>query len=104
MFALPELAKIVSSFALLLSEDEKLNKKLTIAFELIQGEEPQKEYSEKFRSSVLEQLEKVNQDYRESCKMVQKEFLPTLEFHTFESGPFAENDIRLKKRYIQAKS
>lgn len=102
MFALPELAKIVNTFALLPSEDDKLNKKLVIAFELAQDEEPQTEYPQKFTQAILEQLEKVNQDYRESCKMVQREFLPTLEFYSFGSGPFAKNDIRLKKNYIQS--
>jgi phenylacetate-CoA ligase len=99
IFALPELVEYTNSFALLTSEDEHANKKLTIAFESCENKPVQQLDSlyEKF----FEQLQKVNQDFRESIKMVPEHLKPKLESHAYATGPFTINDIRLKKHYIQ---
>jgi phenylacetate-CoA ligase len=95
-----ELAQQVNSFSLITSEDEKMNKKLTLALEMNEGKKPLKAV-EKVRNDIFEMLKSVNQDYRESSKMIPQGFEPALEVYPFGQGPFAANDIRLKKHYIQ---
>jgi len=101
VFSLPELAKIVSSFSLLIAEDESANKKLAIAIELQETTKASSLDKNSLRIKVLEKLSEVNQDYRESAHMIPKDAEPQLELHDFGQGPFAVNDIRLKKHYIQ---
>lgn len=101
VFAVPELAPVVNSFALLVSEDERADKLLTIALELCAGREPPPDV-ERVRGLLLERLEHDNQDYREAARFMPASARPQVEFHPLGSGPFAANDIRLKKRYIQS--
>ncbi|MBI3379266.1 CoF synthetase [Candidatus Gottesmanbacteria bacterium] len=97
----PDLAKIISSFSLITSEDENANKKLTLALEMAEGKELIAKNIEMYREEIFEHLKIINQDYREASKMIPKGFEPGLEFYAFGAGPFATNDIRLKKHYIQ---
>ena len=101
VFSLPELAGIVDSFALLVHEDENVDKRLTIALELAAGKQPPAD-AEPLRRTFLSRLQEVNQDYREAARFIPPGGEPTLEFHAAGAGPFAANDIRLKKRYIQS--
>lgn len=101
IFAQPDLAPAINSFALLITEDSAANKKLTIALEL-QNDRTANEFDlSTVREHVLHQLTLVNQDYRESSKMIPTDALPQVEFFLLGQGPFAANDIRLKKHYIQ---
>ena len=59
--------------------------------------------SEIVRQRIFETLKQVNQDYREASKMIPAGSEPTLEIYEFGQGPFAVNDIRLKKHYIQTR-
>jgi phenylacetate-CoA ligase len=99
--SIPDLAKHVHSFSLITFEDEKLDKKLEIAFELNEGVEPFAKEKEELRQQVLEALKKVNQDFREASQMIPKGSEPTIAFHKFLTGPFAVNDVRLKQHYVQ---
>jgi phenylacetate-CoA ligase len=101
VFSLPELAAVVDSFALLVHEDENVDKRLTIALELGAAKDVPADV-ERLRRDFLARLAEVNQDYREAARFIPVGGEPTLEFHQPGAGPFAANDIRLKKRYIQA--
>jgi len=100
LFALPELAERVGSFALLVSEDEHVTKHLAIAFELVEGERAPDDV-ESVRDRVLTELRRVNQDFREASRFIPPEWVPTVEFHPAATGPFAGHDVRLKRRYVR---
>lgn len=102
IFALPDLAKIVNSFSIITTEDASANKKLSLAFELVEGQAVQREMNN-FYDEIFDKLSSFNQDYREASKMVPADHKPTIEFYTYGSGPFEVNDIRLKKHYIQTR-
>lgn len=97
------LAETTSSFSLITSEDERLAKHLTIAFEL----KPDTKAPTKIKtvtSEIISSLQNINQDFRESFKMIPEGAMPDIVFHKNGTGPFALNDIRLKKHYIQQKN
>jgi phenylacetate-CoA ligase len=100
VFSIPELAGLVDSFALLVHEDENVDKRLTLALELAEGKLAPDDV-ESLRGVFLARLKDVNQDYREAARFIPPGGEPALEFHARGSGPFAANDVRLKKRYIQ---
>lgn len=100
VFSLPELAERVSSFALVVSEDERATKRLAIALELRVGAEPVSDVAG-LRERVLARLAQLNQDYREAATFIPPESVPTLELHPSATGPFARHDVRLKRHYIQ---
>jgi len=50
------------------------------------------------RASMLAQL---NQDYREAARFMPADSVPTLELHPHGTGPFTEEDVRLKKHYVR---
>jgi phenylacetate-CoA ligase len=100
VFSIPELAGCVSSFALLVDEDERATKRLTIALELLEGETPRLGLEE-LREQVLERLRAVNQDFREASRFIPPESVPALELHAAGTGPFAGHDIRLKRHYVR---
>ena len=103
LFALPELAASVGSFALVVSEDESVTKHLALAFELVEGREAPEEV-EGVRTRVLTELRRVNQDFREASRFIPAESAPTVEFHRAGTGPFAGHDVRLKRRYVRRES
>ena len=100
LFALPDLAECVGSFALVASEDEQATKHLAIAFELVEGARPPGDLAS-LRDRVLGELRRVNQDYREASRFIPSESVPTVELHEAGSGPFAGHDVRLKRRYVR---
>jgi phenylacetate-CoA ligase len=83
------------------SEDEAAEKRLAIALELGPGREPPELPLEELRARVLERLAELNQDYREAERFMPPESVPTLELHAHGTGPFAGQDIRLKKHYVR---
>jgi hypothetical protein len=83
-------------------EDENVDKRLTIALELGAAKNVPADV-ERLRRDFLGRLAEVNQDYREAARFIPTGGEPTLAFHERGAGPFAANDIRLKKRYIQAR-
>jgi phenylacetate-CoA ligase len=103
IFAMPELAARVNSFALVVEEDERADKRLTIALELCEGTDPSADGYEPLRHEVIERLKAGNQDFREAARFMPPKALPRLELHPYGQGPFARNDIRLKKHYVQTR-
>jgi phenylacetate-CoA ligase len=103
VFSLPELAPLVSSFALLVSEDEQATKRLAVALELRAGATPPTDAGE-LRDRMLARLAELNQDYREASRFMPPESVPTLELHAAGVGPFAGYDVRLKRHYVQRRA
>lgn len=101
LFSLPGLAERAQSFALLVSEDEKADKSLHLAVELRAGVAEETVDAAAARERIFGRLREVNQDFRESIRMVPAGLEPTVAFHASGTGPFASHDIRLKRRYIQ---
>ena len=88
----------VANFALHPFEDQRANKRLELWFELAAGAEVSE--SDGLRDQVLAALSEVNQDFRESIRMVPVENRPTLKLWPFGESPLSGQDIRIKKRYI----
>lgn len=89
----------VANFALHPYEDEQANKRLELWFEL----EPDATLEapvETLALEVLEELARVNQDFRESRRMIPDGKSPTLKLFPFGQSPISGQDIRIKKRYI----
>ena len=95
VFSVRELLERVASFTLLEEEDAQANKTLELAFELRAGADPPADV----RASLLAQLARVNQDWREASRFMPAE-QPTLSFHPPGTGPFAGYDPRLKRQYV----
>ncbi len=101
-YSTPQIASFVDCFCIVTSEDASNNKRLAICLELAQGKSaPSEEEHRVLRDLIYRRLTEVNQDFRESIRMVPAGFEPTIEFHAKGQGPFANNDIRVKCRYIQ---
>jgi len=94
----PVLGARVANFALHPYEDDRANKRLELWFELAAGVSPPE--PEGLREQVLAALGEVNQDFRESIRMVPADNRPTLKLWPFGQGPLSNQDIRIKKRYI----
>jgi phenylacetate-CoA ligase len=100
IFSLPALAERVSSFALVVSEDDQATKRLAIAVELRPGAAPPSGL-EALRQALVTRLQELNQDFREASRFMPEASVPTLEAHAAGTGPFAGHDVRLKRHYIQ---
>jgi phenylacetate-CoA ligase len=103
VFSISELQEVVSSFALIVGEDDDANKTLCLAFELADGRTAPRNAAE-LRGVVHQRLIAVNQDYREASRFMPPGGEPTVEFHAADTGPFAGYDIRLKRAYIARRS
>ena len=100
IFSKEELAPHINTFALVVSEDDKLNKKLELALELKEGAVNTLDENA-MTKQIFDALKEANQDFRESSRMIPAGNEPHVKMYAFGTGPFAGNDIRLKKRYIQ---
>jgi phenylacetate-CoA ligase len=89
----------VANFALHPFEDADANKRLELWLEMERGVALPVDRSAA-TADVLHELAAVNQDFRESVKMIPVVFRPTAVFHSFGEGPMSGQDIRLKRRYI----
>jgi len=94
----PALGARVANFALHPYEDERANKRLELWFELAAGVAPSQ--PDGLTEQVLAALADVNQDFRESIRMVPAQNRPTLKLWAFGESPISGQDIRIKKRYI----
>jgi phenylacetate-CoA ligase len=90
----------VNTFSLITNEDAQHNKHLILAFELKKGQEPQMEQTDSWREAIFNQLKEINQDYKESSKMIPENCQPELHLYPFGEGVFENRDIRLKQKYI----
>ncbi len=94
----PQLGARVENYALHPFEDAAADKRLELWFELSQG--ATLESSAELTLAVLEELGRVNQDFRESVRMIPERCRPTLKLFPFGQSPISGQDIRIKRRYI----
>lgn len=98
LFRSPELAAGVDAFQLRTYEDEEGDKRLTLSLEMTAAQE------EDIRTSsarLWDTLAEVNQDFRESRRMVPVGKAPLIEVFASGQGPFADADIRIKRNYVR---
>jgi phenylacetate-CoA ligase len=101
LYSYNELKNDLASFSLITFEDEDHNKHLTLALEMLEGRTlPEDSMVSTWCEHIFNQLAKVNQDFSESSRMVPESCKPTIECHEHLSGPFADQDIRVKRKYI----
>lgn len=96
----PQLAAQVANFALHPYEDDDANKRLELWLELVAGVEPHECDAGTLNEAVWTELALVNQDFRESIKMVPGGRRPTVKCFGFGTSPISGQDIRIKKQYI----
>src|SRR5665213_7643 len=99
----PELGGKVANFALHPYEDAAANKRLELWIELVEGAKAPEGVdvsSASWDSQIWAELAAVNQDFRESIRMVPREFQPTVKLFAFGTSPISGQDARIKKQYI----
>ncbi len=89
----------VANFALHPYEDADANKRLELWLEMERGVTLPVD-RDAATADVLRELAAVNQDFRESVKMIRTALQPTVVFHSFGEGPMSGQDVRIKRRYI----
>ncbi len=80
-------------------EDAQANKRLDIYLELEPNTDAPANLTALTRE-FLDKLMEVNQDFRESIRMIPDDHLPTLKFFPFGQSPMSGQDVRIKRRYI----
>jgi len=89
----------VANFALHPYEDANANKRLELWLEL-DPNAASLPHREAVTDDLLGELAAVNQDFRESVKMIPPEFRPTVVLYRYGESPMSGQDIRVKRRYI----
>jgi phenylacetate-CoA ligase len=100
LYNMPELAENVSSYSISAAEDHEGNKQLEVSMEYKNTFEGSMEPTEQVRAQFFKELTMVNQDFREALRMAGINARTYLRFFRHGEGPFADNDIRIKARYI----
>lgn len=99
LFRLPQLAQAVDGFQLRTFEDEAGDKRLALDLEVAPGHLP--EGPEFWGPRLFDTLAEINQDFRESRRMVPAGKAPFVEMHSPGTGPFQGSDIRIKRNYVK---
>jgi phenylacetate-CoA ligase len=100
LFRSPDLAAGIDAFQLRTYEDEAGDKRLTLSLEMTRAAD---EGTVRRSSGRLwDTLAEVNQDFRESRRMVPVGKPPMLELFASGAGPFGDADIRIKRNYVRA--
>ena len=99
--SVPELSGIINSFCINASDDEDGDRKLTVFLELKQQENTPSFDITAVQTKFYDQLAEINQDFREARRMATKQGQAIIGFYPFGQGPFTDNDIRIKAKYIQ---
>lgn len=88
-----------ANFALHPYEDAEANKRLELWVEMNDGVAVPVD-RDAATTDLLRELAAVNQDFRESVKMIRPALRPTVVFHRFGESPMSGQDTRIKRRYI----
>ncbi len=94
----PALGSNVANFALHPFEDADANKRLELWLELERNVAMPE--TTDLDAVVWRELAAVNQDFRESIKMIPAGRAPTIKLFPFGQSPMSGQDIRVKKQYI----
>ena len=99
----PDLVQQVQSFRLQSIEDAELDRHLLISLETVGSTESMRHSPETVHSSIYQGLLAVNQDFREVSRMFSPDRVQ-VESYPFQTGPFANTDVRLKNNYANSAS
>lgn len=94
----PQLATRVDGFQLGTTEDATGDKRLVIAVEEVA--EPHEAWTTADNEVLLQALASVNQDFRESRRLAPVDRAPKVLAYAAGAGPFADMDVRIKRRYV----
>lgn len=100
LYNLPDLASIVNSFSITTVEDKDGYKQLIVSMELQKNKTCSSINLLQTQIDFFEQLANTNQDFREAKKMLTGSDQTVILFYDFGQGPFENNDIRIKAKYI----
>ncbi len=100
IFKIDWLSKITRTFSMDTYEDASHNKKLAFHIELCQGLNATDFNANQATQTIIEELSKTNQDFQKSITMVATDQIPEVVFCNYQTGTFAQNDIRIKLKYI----
>ena len=100
IYLLPDVSKVSNSFALKTIEDEHGDKQLIISIELLKNTKINQLNSKNFKTTFFEKLAEVNQDFKKSNQIANDQNKTQLLFFKYNTGSFADNDIRIKAKYI----
>lgn len=98
LFRLPALARHVDAFQLHTFDDAAGDKRLVVRLEVREGALPGGPKA--WVTPLFDTIAEVNQDFRESRRMVPAGKDPSIEFHRNGTGPFAGADVRIKREYL----
>jgi phenylacetate-CoA ligase len=104
LFNTHSLSHSINSFCLCTHEDKQGNKQLIISLEMQKSKKYEIHHLERVQLEFFDQLAVVNQDFREARKMLRSSDQTILRFYEFGTGPFVDNDIRIKAKYINQAS
>ncbi|MEO7241260.1 MAG: hypothetical protein ABIW16_07665 [Sphingomicrobium sp.] len=100
VYAIDTLAPIANTFRLLSYEDERADKRMEIAVELIDGAAVPAD-AEAIASGAFERLAVINGDFLNAWKhTAPADNMPRFTLHPFETGPFAGGQRKLKNEYV----
>lgn len=99
LLCVPELADVVTAFALHPFEDSAANKRLHLYVELAEHAHTTA-CEHTLGESVWRAVAAVNQDFRESITMVPPDRRPTLRLFNSGASPMSGADVRIKRQYI----
>jgi len=100
IYALPQLSTKTNSFCMTIKEDTNANKLLEVHLE--SRAMKFNTDNDNLKKVFFEKLAELNQDFREAFRMLPENQSPSLIVHSLGRGPFEENDIRIKLKYIRA--
>jgi phenylacetate-CoA ligase len=99
LYEFPDLAAHVSTFYISADEDEKCTKQLCIHLERSQAMPLPSMDTLPMNRAFFEKLAVINQDFREALRICAGKSTCLLQMHERGTGPFVNNDIRIKARY-----
>ncbi|MEO6456294.1 MAG: hypothetical protein ABIN97_19615 [Ginsengibacter sp.] len=99
IFKIPRLADNINSFTLSVYEDENMNKKLDLCFEQMDDRNIAFDIEE-MNNLIFDELATLNQDFKESFRMVPLKDKPEVKFYKQGTGPFAGRNNKIKANYI----
>jgi phenylacetate-CoA ligase len=100
LYGVKELTPILNTFRLLSYEDDKHNKRMEIAAELVKGATPPPDAAA-LADAVFRKLGEMNGDfYNAMYRTATPDNMPRLTLYEFESGPFAGGQRKLKNEYV----
>ncbi len=100
IYNLPELSTLINSFCIGTLEDKDGNKQLVVSMEIQKGKTQLAISLPNIQIDFFVELSKINQDFREAKRMLTKADQTVIRFYDFAQGPFENNDIRIKAKYI----